>query len=62
MNWQNTMALEDIGHLHSLEPPPARSRKMTKKKEAAVAAAKEAAEPEMMVTRGKRGRQSAGGR
>ncbi|KAK4106490.1 glycosyltransferase family 57 protein [Parathielavia hyrcaniae] len=67
MSWQNTMALEDIGHLHSREPPPARSRKMTKKKQeaaaAVVAAAKEvAAEPEMIVTRGKRGRQSAGGR
>lgn len=63
MSWQNTMALEDIGHLHSMEPPPARSRKMTKKKEAAiVAAAKELVEPEMVVTRGggKRGRQSNG--
>ncbi|KAK4157942.1 hypothetical protein C8A00DRAFT_11243 [Chaetomidium leptoderma] len=67
MNWQNTMALEEVGHLHSLEPPPVRPRKLTKKKEAAMAAAaaaaKEAAaaESEMAVTR-KRGRQSAGGR
>jgi hypothetical protein len=64
MNWENTMALEEIGHLHSLEPPPvqARSRKMTKKKEAAAreAAAREA-ESEMVVTRGKRGRVSAAG-
>ncbi len=65
MSWENTMALEDIGHLHSLEPPPARSRKMTKKKEAAIVAAaatKEVIEPEMVVTRGggKRGRQSTG--
>ncbi|KAH6849747.1 hypothetical protein B0I37DRAFT_427499 [Chaetomium sp. MPI-CAGE-AT-0009] len=61
MDWQNTMALEEIGHLHSMEPPPARSRKMTKKKEAAItAAAKGAAaapaEPDVMVTRGKRKR------
>ena len=64
MDWQNTMALEEIGHLHSLEPPPARARKMTKKKEAAIAAAnaKEiaaaaaAADAEVMVTRGKRKR------
>lgn len=60
MSWENTMALEDIGHLHSLQPPPARSRKLTKKKEAAIAAAaKEVVEPEMVVTR-KRGRQSSG--
>lgn len=56
MNWRNTMALEEIGHLHSIEPPPARSRKMTKKKEAAMVAA----EPEMVVTRGKKNRQSTG--
>ncbi|KXX78014.1 Imitation switch two complex protein 1 [Madurella mycetomatis] len=56
MNWKNTMALEEIGHLHSMEPPPARSRKMTKKKEAAMVAA----EPEMVVTRGKKSRQSTG--
>ncbi|KAL2188676.1 hypothetical protein L209DRAFT_763357 [Thermothelomyces heterothallicus CBS 203.75] len=71
MNWQNTMALDEIGHLHSVEPLPARPRKATKKKEAAMAAAaakeaaaKEAANAdsgEMMVTR-KRGKQSAGGR
>ncbi|KAK4146258.1 uncharacterized protein C8A04DRAFT_9978 [Dichotomopilus funicola] len=63
MAWENTMALEDIGHLHSLQPPPARSRKMTKKKEAAEKAAAErekAEEKEVMVTRGKKGRQ--GGR
>ncbi|KAK3295918.1 uncharacterized protein B0H64DRAFT_158823 [Chaetomium fimeti] len=57
MDWQNTMALDEIGHLHSLEPPPARSRKMTKKKEAAItAAAAASAEPDVMVTRGKRKR------
>ncbi|KAL2156177.1 hypothetical protein VTH82DRAFT_922 [Thermothelomyces myriococcoides] len=67
MNWQNTMALDEIGHLHSVEPVPAKPRKGTKKKEAAAAkeaAAKEAANAdsgEMMVTR-KRGKQSAGGR
>ena len=35
--WENTMALDEIGHLHSNEPPPARQRKQTaKRKEAAV--------------------------
>jgi hypothetical protein len=58
MNWENTMAIEEIGHLHSVEPPPTRSRKMTKKKEAAVK--EKEAEQEMMVTRGKKGRQSTG--
>ncbi|KAL1842727.1 hypothetical protein VTJ49DRAFT_4365 [Mycothermus thermophilus] len=60
MNWENTMAIEEIGHLHSVEPPPARSRKMSKKKEAAMK--EKEAEQVMMVTRGKKGRQSAGGR
>jgi len=32
--WQNTMALEELGHLHSDEPPPARPRgKQSRKKE-----------------------------
>ncbi|KAH6636530.1 hypothetical protein F5144DRAFT_509024 [Chaetomium tenue] len=61
MDWENTMALEEIGHLHSMEPPPARARKMTKKKEAAIAAtakgaAAASADAEVMVTRGKRKR------
>ncbi|KAK3996066.1 hypothetical protein QBC44DRAFT_304859 [Cladorrhinum sp. PSN332] len=56
--WENTTALEDIGHLHSLEPPPARSRKPTKKKEAA----QQVVEVEPTVTRGKKGRQSTGGK
>jgi hypothetical protein len=34
LNWQNTMALEELGHLHSEPPPPPRSRKQTKKREA----------------------------
>jgi hypothetical protein len=34
LQWENTMALEDIGHLHSEPPPPPRSRKQTKKREA----------------------------
>jgi len=66
MNWENTMALDEIGHLHSMEPPPARSRKLTNKKREAAAAArekeKEVVEAEVMVTRGKRGRQSGAGR
>ncbi|KAK3375073.1 hypothetical protein B0H63DRAFT_265849 [Podospora didyma] len=50
LNWQNTTALEEIGHLHTDEPPPARSRKQSKKKEAA-------AESEPVATRGKRAKQ-----
>ncbi|KAL2164451.1 hypothetical protein VTH06DRAFT_3667 [Thermothelomyces fergusii] len=69
MNWQNTMAIDEIGHLHSVEPVPAKPRKATKKKETATAAKEAAAKEkeaanadsgEMMVTR-KRGKQSAGG-
>ncbi|KAK4163443.1 hypothetical protein QBC43DRAFT_335383 [Cladorrhinum sp. PSN259] len=56
--WENTTALDEIGHLHSLEPPPARSRKPTKKKEAA----QHVVEVEPAVTRGKKGRQSTGGK
>ncbi|KAK0621334.1 hypothetical protein B0T17DRAFT_591239 [Bombardia bombarda] len=53
LSWTNTMALHEIGHLHSQEPPPARQRKQTKRKEAAIAAA---AEPEPIATRGKKAR------
>ncbi|KAK4190040.1 hypothetical protein QBC35DRAFT_472072 [Podospora australis] len=59
LNWTNTTAIEEIGHLHSLEPPPARSRKPTKKKEVATAPV---VEGEPAVTRGKKGRQSTGGK
>lgn len=48
--WENTMALDEIGHLHSSEPPPVRQRKQTAKKKEAVP------EPEPPVTRGKRAR------
>lgn len=59
MKWTNTMAVEEFGHRHLHQPPPARPRKMTKKKEAATAAAVAAvAEPEMMVTRKGKGRQT----
>ncbi|CAK7269345.1 hypothetical protein SEPCBS119000_003522 [Sporothrix epigloea] len=34
--WTNSMALEDLGHLHSEQPPPARSRKQSQRKEATV--------------------------
>ena len=45
--WTNSMALEDLGHLHSEQPPPARSRKQSRKKEAAV----EESEPPRKKTR-----------
>ncbi|KAG6285992.1 hypothetical protein E4U46_005312 [Claviceps purpurea] len=34
LQWENTMALDEIGHLHSHPPPPPRARKQTKKREA----------------------------
>ncbi|OAA78527.1 chromatin assembly and remodeling factor [Akanthomyces lecanii RCEF 1005] len=34
LRWENTMALEDLGHLHADPPPPPRLRKQTKKREA----------------------------
>lgn len=45
--WQNTMALEELGHLHSeAPPPPPRSRKQTSKKRAATATPAASAPPE----------------
>ncbi|KAH7308188.1 ATP-utilizing chromatin assembly and remodelling N-terminal-domain-containing protein [Stachybotrys elegans] len=38
LQWENTMALEELGHLHSDPPPPPRPRKQTKKREAAAEA------------------------
>ncbi|RSL38403.1 hypothetical protein CEP53_014898, partial [Fusarium sp. AF-6] len=35
LQWENTTALEELGHLHSDPPPPPRSRKQTRKREAA---------------------------
>lgn len=35
LKWENTTALEELGHLHSDPPPPPRSRKQTRKREAA---------------------------
>ena len=40
--WYNSMAMEDLGHIHSEEPPPARSRKQSRKKETA---ARDSSEP-----------------
>ncbi|KAL6864303.1 ATP-utilizing chromatin assembly and remodelling N-terminal domain-containing protein [Trichoderma novae-zelandiae] len=39
LQWENTMALEDLGHLHGDPPPPPRPKKQTKKREAVVEAA-----------------------
>ncbi|KHN97650.1 DDT domain-containing protein [Metarhizium album ARSEF 1941] len=39
LQWENTMALEDLGHIHSDPPPPPRARKQTKKREAQTEAA-----------------------
>ncbi|KAK3379458.1 hypothetical protein B0T24DRAFT_157168 [Lasiosphaeria ovina] len=51
LNWQNTTAVAEIGHLHMEQPPPVRARKQTKKKEAAAAEA----EAVTTATRGKKG-------
>lgn len=34
LSWENTMAMEEMGHLHSEPPPPPRARKQSKKREA----------------------------
>ena len=34
LQWENTAALEELGHLHADQPPPPRARKQTKKREA----------------------------
>ncbi|KAG6015221.1 hypothetical protein E4U43_005586 [Claviceps pusilla] len=34
LRWENTMALDELGYLHSNPPPPPRARKQTKKREA----------------------------
>ncbi|KAL7789802.1 ATP-utilizing chromatin assembly and remodelling N-terminal domain-containing protein [Trichoderma ceciliae] len=39
LQWENTMAMEELGHLHGDPPPPPRSRKQTKKREAMTEAA-----------------------
>lgn len=41
--WQNKMALEEFGHLHSDQPLPAKPKKQTKKNRESAAAAAEAA-------------------
>jgi hypothetical protein len=33
LKWENTTALEELGYLHSQQPPPTRSRKQSRKKE-----------------------------
>jgi hypothetical protein len=38
LEWENTMALEELGHIHSDPPPPPRARKQSKKREAQEAA------------------------
>ncbi|PFH56601.1 hypothetical protein XA68_16261 [Ophiocordyceps unilateralis] len=39
LRWENTMALELLGHLHAEQPPPPRPKKQTRKREAAGEAA-----------------------
>ncbi|KAK7431803.1 hypothetical protein QQZ08_001744 [Neonectria magnoliae] len=34
LQWENSTAIDEVGHLHSDPPPPPRSRKQTKKREA----------------------------
>ncbi|TWU73315.1 hypothetical protein ED733_004163 [Metarhizium rileyi] len=34
LQWENTMALEELGHIHSDPPPPPRAKKQSKKREA----------------------------
>ncbi|OIW33759.1 hypothetical protein CONLIGDRAFT_190748 [Coniochaeta ligniaria NRRL 30616] len=55
--WQNTTALEELGHLHSEQPPPPRKNKSKKGRESAASAAA-AAEVvfEPVTTRGKSGK------
>lgn len=52
LQWENTMALEELGHLHADPPPPPRLRKQTKKREAMEATA---APPPRAAKRGRRG-------
>ncbi|KAG5983322.1 hypothetical protein E4U55_000250 [Claviceps digitariae] len=40
VRWENTMALDELGYLHSNPPPPPRARKQTKKREAQTEAAR----------------------
>ncbi|KAI5457837.1 ATP-utilizing chromatin assembly and remodelling N-terminal-domain-containing protein [Mariannaea sp. PMI_226] len=39
LHWENTMALEELGHFHSDPPPPPRSKKGSKKRESVIEAA-----------------------
>ncbi|KAK3357335.1 hypothetical protein B0T25DRAFT_538898, partial [Lasiosphaeria hispida] len=52
LGWENTMAWDEVGHLHSQQPAPVRARKQSAKKKEA------APEPEPATTRGKKARQS----
>lgn len=54
--WVNTTALEELGHLHSDQPPPAKPKKQTKKARESAAASAAAAAAEPMTTRGKTGK------
>ncbi|KAK3313884.1 hypothetical protein B0H66DRAFT_366101 [Apodospora peruviana] len=52
LKWENTYALEMIGHKHSEQPAPVRARKQTKRKSEAAELA-----PEPVTTRGKKAKQ-----
>ncbi len=54
--WQNTTALEELGHLHSEQPPPPRKTKNKKSRESAASAAAAEVVYEPVTTRGKSGK------
>ena len=54
--WENTTALEELGHLHSEQPPPPRKQSKKKGRESAASAAAVEVVAEPVTTRGKAGK------
>jgi hypothetical protein len=54
--WQNTTALEELGHLHSEQPPPPRKAKNKKSRDSAASAIAAEIVSEPVTTRGKSGK------